>query len=320
MSHAIPQHLSLSSRRIRVDVDPGRGADILQITDVNSGIGVLAATPWRTRADSIRDGRMAPTAIDPTDRWLEQYRGGWQTLCPNAGPPRRVGATQVGFHGEVSESAWQLHADDGASARLSLDLFSVPVRIERELRVDGGSLVQTDVLRNLGDRPVELDYVSHPAFGGLFLDGQCRVDTGARSFTVDPDEGCEPSTAWPHAAQASDVGDLRVIPPSGDAARMFGWLSDFDDGWYSITNVDRGLAVRVEWDAAILPHAWWWQELNGSSAHPWFRRARIMAVEPASTTTSGAGRSTTLTLEPSAPTRIVITLTLSSTAEHEQEE
>src|SRR5689334_10996512 len=126
--------LTLRSDRIQIDVDPGRGADILQITDLASGVGILASTPWRARADSIRDGRMAPSSIEPTDRWLEQYRGGWQTLCPNAGPPRRIADTEVGFHGEASVSAWRIEARDDASARLSLELFSVPVRIERELR------------------------------------------------------------------------------------------------------------------------------------------------------------------------------------------
>jgi hypothetical protein len=310
--------LSLSSQRIRVDVDPGHGADILQITDIDSGVGILASTPWRARADSIRDRRMAPSAIDPTDRWLEAYRGGWQTLCPNAGPPRHVGTTKVGFHGEASVSAWQVDESDDASARLSLELFSVPVRIDRELRLDGSSLVQTDVLTNLGDDRIDIDYVSHPAFGGAFLDGDCVVDTDARSFTPDPGSALPPRADDPHDPAGGGVSDLRVVPPPGESAFRFGWLSGFDTGWYSITNVDLALAVRVEWDARILPHAWWWQELNGSAGHPWFRRARIMAIEPASTTTAGPGRSETLTLDPSVATRIEITLRLSTTADHAQ--
>ena len=28
---------------------------------------------------------------------MEQYRGGWQTLCPNAGAPRTVHGAPVGF-------------------------------------------------------------------------------------------------------------------------------------------------------------------------------------------------------------------------------
>ncbi|GAA3641291.1 hypothetical protein GCM10022200_26340 [Microbacterium awajiense] len=306
--------LTLSSRLLRVDLDPGRGADILQITDAGSGAGILASTPWRARADIIRNRVMAPSAVDPTDRWLEQYRGGWQTLCPNAGPPRKLGATEVGFHGEASVSAWQVKASDDSSARLSLDLFSVPVRIERELRVEGATLVQSDVLTNLSGDGIDIDYVSHPAFGGALLDGACRVDTDARSFTLDPDEHNLPSSEWPHTPEADDASDLRVVPLPGESVRRFGWLSDFEAGWYSITNLDRALAVNVEWDARILPHAWWWQELNGSRGHPWFQRARIMAIEPASTATSGAGRSATLALGPSASTQIAITLSLATTA------
>lgn len=302
--------LTLGNGQIRVDIDPGHGADVLQVTDVASGVGVLAATPWRARADSIRDHHMAPSAIDPADRWLEQYRGGWQTLCPNAGPSRRVGGVEVGFHGEASVSAWLVEAADDAGARLSIDLFSVPVRIEREVLVVGTSLVQTDTLINLSDLEVDLDYVSHPAFGGVFLDGRCRVKTDAATFTLDPDESGEHTAAWPSSPTADGAPDLRAVPSPGESSRTFGWLSDFDEGWYSITNADLGLAVRVEWDARTLPHAWWWQELNASADHPWFRRARIMAIEPASTTTSGPGRGSTLRLGPRAATEIAITLRL----------
>lgn len=305
--------LTLSNELIRVDVDPGRGADILQITDAATGVGVLASTPWRARADSIRDGAMAPTAVDATSRWLEQYRGGWQTLCPSAGPPRKIGGVETGFHGEASVSAWSVESAGAEHARLSLDLFSVPVRIERDIRVRGSTFVQSDVLTNDGDEPVVIDYVSHPAFGGAFLDGECHVDTGAGSFTTDPDERRSSAEAARRPA-STDVRELRRIPPPGERARTFGWLSGFEAGWYAITNDDLGLAVRVEWDAQTLPHAWFWQELNGSAGHPWFGRARIMAIEPSSTTTSGPGRAASLTLAPHAPTRITITLGLSTTA------
>lgn len=303
--------LTLANEQLHVDIDPGRGADILQITDAATGVGILASTPWRSRADSIRDGAMAPTAVDSTSRWLEQYRGGWQTLCPSAGPPRTVDGVQTGFHGEASVSAWNVEAADGDRARLSLDLFSLPVRIEREVRVEGSSFVQSDVLTNLGDRPIVIDYVSHPAFGGAFLDGNCRVDTDATSFTADPDEH-RSSAGSSREPMRTDGRELRRVPPPGESARTFGWLSGFDAGWYTITNDDLGLAVRVEWDARVLPHAWFWQELNGSAGHPWFGRARIMAIEPSSTTTSGPERAASLTLEPSVPLPIAITLRLST--------
>jgi hypothetical protein len=303
--------ITLSSDRISVDIDPGRGADILQITHTATGVGILASTPWRTRADSIRDGAMAPSSVDPTARWLEQYRGGWQTLCPSAGPPRRVGEVEVGFHGEASVAAWTVEAAAPDRARLSLELFSVPVRIDREIRVHEDSVTQSDVLTNLGGEPIVIDYVSHPAFGGAFLDGVRRVETGAGSFTTDPDEAAA-SPEEAASASSAALEDLRRMPPPGEPARAFGWLSDFETGWYSLRNDDLGLEVRVEWDARTLPHAWFWQELNASAGHPWFRRARIMAIEPSSTTTSGPGRAASLTLRPSAATPIAITLELSS--------
>lgn len=289
--------ITLTDGTLRVDIDPGRGADILQIVDLASGMPLLASTPWRSRADAIRAGAMQPTAIDPTQRWMEQYRGGWQTLCPNAGAPRDLEGALVGFHGEASVAAWEIVAQTASTAMLRIELFSVPVTIDRELLVRDSTLQIRDVLTNSSARDVTIDYVSHPAFGGDFLDGECLVTTGAARFDSDPDSGVAPL-------------DLRRVPAPPDAAWSFGWLSDFSTGWASIVNPQAGLGVRLDWDARILPFAWWWQELNASEGPPWFRRARIMAIEPASTVTSGDARAHSLTIPAGAQVLIPISLTV----------
>nr|WP_234659520.1 hypothetical protein [Agromyces marinus] len=277
---------------------------------MRTAVGLLASSPWRGRADRIRSGAMRPSAIDPVGRWMEQYRGGWQTLCPNAGPPRLVGGASVGFHGEASVAAWDVTDHSATSMTLRLEMFSVPVVIERTLTLDGTSLRQDDTLTNLSDLPLELDYSSHPAFGGAFLDGSCTIETGARTFTVDPESsgGRVVTSAWPHVDADGARLDLRALPEPDQRRALFGWLSDFEAGWYSITNHDRRLGVRLEWDASILPQAWWWQELNGTEHFPWFGRARMMAIEPASTTTSGPGRGETLRIASRASVTVPVEL------------
>jgi hypothetical protein len=52
----------------------------------------------------------------------------------------------------------------------------------------------------------------------------------------------------------------------------------------------------MQWDGQHLPYAWLWQEFNATSEFPWYRRARAMAIEPASTQTSGPTRRSALTL------------------------
>ena len=312
--------LILENPQLSLVIDPARGADILSLTHRATrggrGLDVLFSTPWRDRAERIRSGLAAPTSTDPVAGPLEQYAGGWQLLCPNAGAPRVVAGAPVGFHGEAWLAPWDVLASDATSATLRTELYAVPLRIERELSLDGSTLNVTDVVTNLSDVEVEFDYVSHPAFGGEFLGGRVVIDTGATRFTADPDTAGGAVSAgsveqWPLTA---DGVDLRVLPEPGEQRMLFGWLSHFTEHWASITNLDLGLAVRIDWDGTHLPYAWFWQELNFTEGYPWFRRARAFAIEPSSTTTGGVDRRSVLSLAPREHVRIPLTISLTDTA------
>lgn len=315
--------LILQSPDLRVVVDAARGADVLSLTHRGRDLDVLFSTPWRERAERVRTGLETPTSTDPVAGPLEQYAGGWQLLCPNAGAPRVVAGAPVGFHGEAWLAGWDVVEADELNARLRTELHTVPVLIEREVTLDAGSasMTITDVLTNLSEVELEVDYVSHPAFGGAFIDGRVTVDTGARRFTADPDTtgGAVPAGSvadWPYAA---DGVDLRIVPGPGERRMLFGWLSDFDGHWASITNLDLGLRVRLDWDGTHLPYAWFWQELNWTAGYPWFRRARAIAIEPSSTTTGGPQRHSVLRLEASASIRLPVSITLDETRPEQEE-
>ncbi|MGO4256607.1 DUF4432 family protein [Marmoricola sp. RAF53] len=309
-----PEHLVLRDDLVEVVLDPGQGADVLTLRHRPSGLDVLFSTPWREHADAVRAGRPGTTA-DPVAAYLERYRGGWNTLCPNAGPPRVVHGAPLGFHGEAVLAEWEVVAADEREARLRLALFSVPVIVDRLVRVEDGGVLVEDVLTNTSDVGLEIDYVSHPAFGGAFLDGTVSIDTGARTYSADPGTPDGPTgagsvTAWP----GTDAGvDLRVVPTTQRHV-AFGWLSGFDGtAWATVTNHDLGFGVRIAWDPTHLPYAWFWQELGHSEGFPWYRRARAVAIEPASTPTSGPDRRSALTLPGGGSVRLPVTLSLLDT-------
>jgi hypothetical protein len=305
--------IRLTTADLIVELDPGRGADVLALVDVRTGVDVLFRTPWRERADAIRHGQ-APSTVDPTATWMEQYRGGWQTLCPSAGEPRTIHGAPVSFHGEASVVPWTVDEVTATSARLHVDLFSLPIRIDRTLTVEASALHQVDVLTNLSDVPLGFDYSNHPAFGGAFLEGECRIETGATRFTSS--EGRENAIVagsvneWPWAAGSDGKPvDLRVLPSAGHPREILGWLSDFTEHWASIANTRLDVAVRLEWDGAHVPYAWFWQELNAGAEAPWFRRARAAAIEPASMTTDRA-RGSALALAGGASVTLPLTVAL----------
>lgn len=315
---AVPARaITLISPELTVLLDPLRGAEVFSVVDSGSGSEVMWSSPTRARAEQVIAGAPFMSA-DAFANFAAGYRGGWQTLSPNAGPARVVHGATVGFHGEVAVSGWTVAEVGDSFAILNLELLSVPVRFVREVRLHRNILQVRDHLTNLSARALEFDYVQHPAFGGDLLTDECRIETGARTFTADPDttgplaSGSEFS--WPNATTVDGESlDLRVIPAPGAEHMVFGWLSDFDRPWYRVSNTRTGLAVEVEWDADDLPYAWLWEELNYSKDYPWYGRARVIAIEPASTQTSGPDRRSVFALEPEQTRTITTRLTVSHT-------
>jgi hypothetical protein len=306
--------IELANSDLAVLVDPGRGADVVSLVDRHTGADLLFSSPWRARADAVRAGQR-PATFDPVAGWLEQYRGGWQTLCPSAGDPRTVHGAPVAFHGEASVVPWVVDEVTATTLSLHVELFLVPVLIRRTIALEGRGFQQVDTLSNLSDTTLEFDYSSHPAFGNAFLDGGCRIETGARRFTADPSSasilppGSEHSWPWAVTESGRRI-DLREVPAPGCPRSLFGWLDDFSGSWASVTSRQHGVGARLEWDGAHLPHAWLWQELNGIQEFPWYGRARAVAIEPSSTQTSGPARRSALRLEGASALDIPITLTL----------
>jgi hypothetical protein len=292
----------LLSDDLEVVVDPRRGADILQIRHRALHLPLLFEVPWRKRADAVRSGAL-PASVNSFGRWLEGDAGGWQVLCPNAGAERDVEGGPVGFHGEASVVPWDVSAQTDSELQLSVELFSVPVRIERVITVEGTAVHVSDVLVNLGREAVRLDYSQHPSLGGALLDQPARLDTNAATFTADweaPGAHLEPGAQhrWPHATTVDGSAlDLRLVPGAEDPRALFGWLAGFPQrAWARLTSPACGVSVELAWDARQLPYAWLWQELSASGGFPWFGRARALAVEPGTTVTSGPDRADGLEL------------------------
>lgn len=274
--------LVLRSGLLTVGVLPGKGADIVSLTDVATGIDVLFRSPW-----GRRDPTRLPSTSDSQLDWLARYQGGWQQLVPNAGAPRVVDGVLRGYHGEAAVVGWDVESADETSASLSVQLVTAPLRLTRSLRVDGASLLVTDTIHNESDDPVEVMWVQHPAFGAPFIDGQAVITAGARGILSDagaPGNVLPPDTAAPFPIVTGSDGarlDLGEVPAPGSGRAVFAALTDFDSGWFAIDSPTAGFGIRMEWDAGLLPYAWFWQECHAGSGFPWFRRAYVVAVEPA---------------------------------------
>jgi hypothetical protein len=240
-------------------------------------------------------------------------------ICPVAGPPRVIHGAPVGFHGEAAISTWKVNNLESASARMQLDFFSLPIRIEREVSVDGNVIEIMDVITNLSNLELEFDYSSHPAFGGALLEGEVTIETSAQKFHLDEEvvspHGASGSTHdWPLIkGENGKVLDLSRLPAPPTRLGVFGWLSDFGDKkWYRVKNVDTNIAFEMEWESEFLDFAWFWLEFNDNEGSPWFRSVRTFAIEPSTTQTSGKNRKSILQLRGNQATTINQKITITS--------
>jgi hypothetical protein len=252
----------LHGDQLSVEVRPERGADITSIIDRETSIDVLFHAPI-----GRPDLASAPSTGDSRTDWLARYGGGWQQLIPNAGEERIVDGVRRGFHGEAAVVEWSVESESS----FGVELDSAPLRLTRTLALDGPTLTVTDTVRNISDDPVRVMWVQHPGFGAPFLDDRCVLRTPARTVITDADP--PKRSAFP--------AELSRIPGPRSGRSLLVYLTDFDTGWFAIDSPSAGLTVRLEWDAALLPHAWLWQECNASTDSPWHGRAYVVGVEPA---------------------------------------
>lgn len=276
--------LRLASEELELVLLPANGADIYSLTDRPTGIDVLFKTPW--------DGAIPVGAYDGSssvERWVARYWGGWQLLLPNGGDECVEGGVTWGYHGEASVRSWDVIAADATSATLSVRLLTAPLAVTRTVTVIGPVVRISESVTNESDIPLEVMWSHHPAFGAPFLDETCVIDAGCRTVLADP---TAPGTllqpgarfSWPVVTDSRGREiDLRAVPGPGERRALLAYLTDFSDGFYAITNRDRGLGFGLRWPAETFGHAWLWQEVHATAAWPWFGRAYAMAIEPAST-------------------------------------
>jgi hypothetical protein len=278
--------LSIRSEALEVWLNPRVGGTITAITHRESGLDVLGNVPW----DAV-DAPIGSLAARDEAHWLTRYTGGWPLLFPNGGDACTVDGTFHGFHGEASIAPWTAVASEDR-VRLTRRFFSVPVEMEREIRIDDDLLIVTERVRSTGQAPIDVMWGHHPTFGSDLLAGEVEITSGARRVTVD--DSYDPSANpllpgatgnWPNVD--GKAGSMDLSRPAGPLAAV-AYLLDFTQPWAAIRRLDNSIAAALSWDGSRFPCAWLWYELGGTLEAPWYGRGRVIGIEP-NTTMPGTG-------------------------------
>ncbi|MFG1697738.1 DUF4432 family protein [Nonomuraea sp. NPDC049309] len=303
--------VTLENERLRVTVLPGKGGDVIEFLHKPTDTDLVWLTPRGLR-DPREHFQGAPDDVAP---FADYYEGGWQDIFPNGGAPSEYRGARLAQHGEVAALPWacEVVADtpEEVAVRLSVRTRRLPYRMEKVLRLRyGAAALEIEAsATNESGRRLHAMWGQHIVFGRPFLHPGARIRL-PDGVTVIPHDvpiapggrRVEPGGPWQWpVVPAADGGelDLSVVPEPGTPSDIV-YLTGFSEGWYEITSA---IGFRVEWDAALLPYLWMWQEFGATTGYPWWGEAYTVGLEPfAGMPTNGLATAvengTALVLEP----------------------
>jgi galactose mutarotase-like enzyme len=273
---------------LRAVVLPERGAELVELTAVASGVNVLFEAPW-----GLDPPGSPPRAGSGGHAFLEHYAGGWQELFPNAGDPCVYDGAQIPFHGEVATIPWQSEVvagdPDGVAVRFSVDCPATPFRLDRLVRLRAGSATVEieETATNLSDRTAHAVWGHHCVLGPPLVAAGARLTAPVSTIVTIPElweetARLEPGqeSPWPHARlRAGGSVDLGIVPGPDAGSHDDVYLTGLHGGWVEVENAEFGLAFRLEFDASLFRWLISWQPYGGAKAPP-LAGSYALGIEP----------------------------------------
>ncbi len=144
--------MNIQNSTLAVIVIPEEGGRISSLVSRRSGLEFL--TQARSHLEGVQAGLRASFENGPC--------AGIEECLPTVGACQAEGGP-VPDHGDFWQLAWQLlDPPTGTRVRLQADGFSRPLRFQKELRLQGGSLEIRYRLENVGAEPTSFLYAAHP--------------------------------------------------------------------------------------------------------------------------------------------------------------
>lgn len=253
-------------------IDPNHGGEILDLVDLATGRQLLGRPPFGS--EPILGGDL------DEDRWTASYRGGWQTVLPNAGN-RCVDATgHHGFHGRASNDPWSVV--DTTATRATMSWQGHGLEVERTVALEDGAVrVSMRISSPQGASLVSLEHVS----AGLELlepDLELVLPPGFGYELSEQDGPLRPpqdAPRYPELLLLDGTTERADRWPIVDRRSRLFVVAELPEGWAVIRNAARGQALAMAWDAEWYRHCWVWHE-NRVSGGIWREQAEMIAVEP----------------------------------------
>ncbi|MDA4130825.1 MAG: DUF4432 family protein [Thaumarchaeota archaeon] len=286
--------LILENDAIKLGILLDKGSDIFQLIYKPQDLDLMWHSPkgYKNPRDRIQ------TISEQKDAFTDNYGGGWNDVFPNYGFASSNRGTKFGLHGESALLPWSCSGVDvmelGVESKLHLDCIRYPIRAEKTIRMksEGSGFSINEDLINIGEQEIELSWAQHIAFGEPFVDQNLTIDIPAiRATTHDYEMAHERlkrnvEFEWPNAPGSDgNMVDLSKIPSKDLRVQEDFPITKLASPQYTLYNKRLNVGLRVSWNSEAFPFLWYW--LNwGILNYPWFGRARTLALEPTTTTST----------------------------------
>ena len=265
----------LRSGGVLVRLDPRHGGEILDLVDLGTGRQLLGRPPFPSLEPL--GGELDENA------WTGRYRGGWQTVTPNAGNPCAHEGASHGFHGRASNDPWDVVDERARGSTLRWSGHGLEVTRTLELK-DGSLEIETGWVATTA--VAAFVSVEHITVGNELLapSASIRLPGGVAYELSEIDGPVLPPTdapGWPEVRLLDGTTERGDVVSVAEASGRFLSVADVPEGRYEVVNDATGQGLRVEWDTARLRHLWIWREVRASGGR-WRGQAEMLGLEPAS--------------------------------------
>jgi hypothetical protein len=263
-----------------------------------SPVNVLWEAPWPTIEPQTFSSpeHTALYGDGPVGRFLCGYTGHALVLGYFGMPSPAEAERGLGLHGEAAKSEWRVLSaaadDDSATLVMEVTLPVCRLHFRREIALTRAAFTAciTEIVTNLSDAAVELQWVQHAAFGEpFFANGEATLFVSGKRGVTWPAgyEGHEVLKSgleyqWPYAqsieGEPIDLSQPFVRQGTGFVAALL--VDSYQgDAFVAVHNRRHRLVAGYSFDPMVFPWIVLWEENRARANSPWNERTRVRGVE-----------------------------------------